>query len=857
MCRITALLTLVYIVLFWSTYEAWEKREQEIYVKHATILETTYNTTVHLYQTFAETLYDEVINNVEVLQLMAEAYDAPPDRQARLRGRLYRLLYSTYNRLAKKNLRQLHFHFPDNSSFIRFHRLERYGDSLGDIRESIRFVNAHHKPIFGFENGRIYCGFRYVFPLQYKGKHIGSVETSVSFKAIQKSMQAASPNREYLFLQKKDIVMAKAFPSEQEIYIPVPVTPDYVVEDLRILGLDVENPVFPLARQLNPILGENRQVRNNIKEHSSFTLSINDQNKSYIVAGFPIRNIKGEQVAYILSYEEDDEIPMLWATFRNIIMGQTFLGLALVFFIWKRQEAMSKLKRNETRLSAITRYMGDSLYVNDVNGKITFINHAMEKQLGYSPSELLGKDAHNLFHRHSQQGTVNKYDECQLLNENAAGRTFQNDEDYFLHQNGSIIPVEVKGTPLQLEGRQRGSVVIFRDITDRLRAENDRLKVTKLESIGVLAGGLAHDFNNLLTAIMGNIELARMFSTDNPNVIKRLDEAQTASKRATKLTNQLRTFSEADSPVTSEVDLNTFLPDIVSFILSGSAIHSELIFADDLWPVHIDTDQIRQVIHNILINAIEAMGQDGTVTIRCSNHHGSDPQPSPQLAGKFVCITVQDTGSGIPGKHINKIFDPYFSTKRKGSTKGSGLGLSIVHSIIKKHKGHIEVESSEENGTFFSIYLPAITRGGNAVIYASEAPQKSGSGKILIMDDEIALLDMVSIMLNHLGYETEQAEDGEQAIKLYSLALDEGKPFDAVILDLTIKDGMGGEQTMAELQTIDPAVVAIVSSGYADAPLMADYQKYGFQDSVPKPFEMETLVASLNKVLAPQNSASK
>ncbi len=856
MWRITTLVILLYTVLFFGIYHTWKKREQEVYLRHTSVLETTYKTTIHLYKTYAETLYDEVLNKREVLELVAEAYKASPERQAILRGRLYRLLYPTYTHLAENNIRQLHFHFPDNRSFLRFHRLEKYGDSLTDIRESVRLVNTLHKSIFGFENGKIFCGFRYVFPLQYKGNHVGSVETSVSFKAIQKAMTDAAPMYKYLFIQKQDVVMAKAFPDEREFYTPVSVYPGYVVEDLRILGFDIENPIFPLARRLNPILAKNKGIQNNIADEKRFSIFIGDQNKNYIVAGLPLHNVKGEQVAYILSYEENYEIVTLWNTFRAIVFGLTVLVFALGFFVWQRQQAVEQLKRNEARLSAIARYMGDALYVNNAKGEITFINSAMEKQLGYSPGELLGKDAHELFHRHKKNGVIDTYGECRLLNENMAGRTFSDDKDYFLHKDGSIIPVEVKGTPLQSKGGKRGSVVIFRDITDRLQAEDDRIKVTKLEAIGVLAGGISHDFNNLLTAIMGNIELAKMLTIDNSDVNELLGEAKSASQRATILANQLRTFSKGGSPVTSAIDLAIFLPDIVSFILSGRPIHSEFLFDNDLWTVQIDPGQIRQVIANVLMNAVESMGEKGTITISCYNHRPGSQTPS-QSQKRYVCMEVQDTGTGIPEEHIDKIFDPYFSTKAKGSTKGSGLGLSIVHSIIKQHGGYIEVKSSAEKGTCFSIYLPAVTKSGSdIVIKENEEKPKMGSGKILIMDDEIALLNMVSIMLNRLGYKTEQAKNGEQAIKRYSQALDAGNPFDAVILDLTIKNGMGGEKTIAELQVIDPEVVAIVSSGYADSPVMSDCQQYGFKDSVPKPFDVKTLSMSLHKVLAQEKTVT-
>lgn len=863
MARVTVLLLIAYIVFGGGIYHTWEKREKEIFARHITVLESTYKTTIHLYQLYAETVYDEVINKPELLQIIDEAYDASTERQIVLRGRLYRLLYSSYNRLADNHLRQLQFHFPDNSSFIRFHRLEKYGDSLTDTRESVRLVNANHTPISGFEIGRIFNGFRYVFPLQYKEKHVGSVETSISFKAIQNAMKAAVPNHDHLFIQKKDIALAKSFPSERLIYTSVALAPGYVVEDLRVIGLDTENPIFPIAQLLNPILGTNKKVQKYIEENSKFAISITKQNKSYVIAGLPIYNIKGAHVAYILSYRESGELQNLWAIFKIIALGMTALMFLLAFFIWKRQEVVTLLSSNEKRLNAITQNIGDSLYVMDAHGKITFVNRTMEKQLGYSSDELLGQSAHDLFHRHKQFGIIEKYGTCYLLDENMSGHSFENDKDFYLHKNGSTIPVEVKGTPLLLRGNKQGSVVIFRDITDRLQAEEDRMNIvnSKLESIGVLAGGIAHDFNNLLTAILGNIQIAKVISVDNLEVVKLLDEAQHASKRATKLTNQLLAFSKGGSLCTSEVVLETFLPDIVSFILAGSPVHCEFKFEDGLWHVQIDIDQIQQAIHNILKNAIEATKQDCTVAVHCSNHRGSTVQTSPLLKGKYVCIKIQDRGRGISSEHINKVFDPYFSTKDKGSKKGSGLGLSIVHSIIKKHKGHIEIESSKDKGTIFAIYLPAIVENDecNSAQHPDSGESPTGSirltpsthkTKILVMDDEEMVRDVAKAQLITLGYEPVLVNDGVQAINRYQELQDCNMPVDVLIMDLTISGGMGGQEAAEKLLQIDKQAKIIVASGYSNDPVMDDYKKYGFCAAVTKPFDLAELRHAIEIVLS-------
>ncbi|MEN8141153.1 MAG: ATP-binding protein [Thermodesulfobacteriota bacterium] len=707
MWRLTALLLLVTIVPSFSLYHTWQKREEDIHARHLSILETSYTTTVHLYGIYSKTLYDEVINRPEILQIMAEAYGASSEQQAILRGRLYRLLYPSYNRLTQKNLRQLHFHFPDNTSFIRFHRLEEYDDNLTDFRESVRLVNATGKAIFGFENGKIYSGFRYVFPLQYQGKHVGGVETSISFKGIQDSMEKALADHTHLFIQKKTAVMAKALPSERVIYRPVALNREYVIEDLRVLGFDLQDPLFPLARQLNPIIGANRKIQEEITAERSFSALIRHEKDNFIITGIPIRNIKDEQVAYIISYEKDREITTLWNTYRYLILAQIIFLLILSWYIWRHRQTVSKLSNNESRLRAITAHMGESLYVNNGDGKIIFSNDAMHQQLGYSPAELAGKDAHLLLHRHKKEKELITLDECHLVTTTLAGETFKNAKDFFLHKNGEIIPVEVNATPLPLEQGQRGSVVIFRDISARLRAEAEQIKIKKLESIGVLAGGIAHDFNNLLTVIMGNLDIARLkIEKECPDGARILAKAQDATRHATRLTKQFLTFSKGGSPLTTLVDPGALFPEIVTEILSGTTTVYQLKFADNLWPVEIDNEQISLVIDNLLANAIQAVGQDGEIRISCRN----EDNVSPSKTGKWVRLDIEDTGQGINEENLGKIFDPYFTTKEMGSDKGCGLGLSIVHSIMQKHNGFIDVASSEGKGTRVSIYLPAVTK---------------------------------------------------------------------------------------------------------------------------------------------------
>ncbi|MGQ9611009.1 MAG: hybrid sensor histidine kinase/response regulator [bacterium] len=385
----------------------------------------------------------------------------------------------------------------------------------------------------------------------------------------------------------------------------------------------------------------------------------------------------------------------------------------------------------------------------------------------------------------------------------------------------------------------------MRDVTEKKRMEEDILRMQKLESIGILAGGIAHDFNNILTGILGNISLAKINIDPEHESYERLTEAEKATYQAKSLTQQLLTFSSGGSPILKTTLINDLLIESVNFILSGSKVRAEFYISDDLNPVNIDKGQINQVINNIILNAVQAMPSGGIIKVYAENASLKEGLVSNLKPGNYVKISIQDNGIGIPKEHLPKIFDPYFTTKQKGS----GLGLTISYAIIKKHNGHIEVDSELGKGTTFHIYLPASTEQAQIEKEEKEQDIIYGEGNILIMDDEKLIRELVQFLLIKIGYKTEVASHGEEAIELYKRSIETGKPFDAVIMDLTIPGGMGGEETIKKLLEIDPKVKAIVSSGYSNDPIMADYAKYGFSGVIAKPYKIKELSKVLHDII--------
>ncbi|MEJ2355830.1 MAG: ATP-binding protein [candidate division WOR-3 bacterium] len=373
--------------------------------------------------------------------------------------------------------------------------------------------------------------------------------------------------------------------------------------------------------------------------------------------------------------------------------------------------------------------------------------------------------------------------------------------------------------------------------------EKEREKADRLESLGVLAGGIAHDFNNFLTGILGNISLAKLHLDPKDDAYDILQESESAAQSARSLTQQLLTFSKGGCPVKVNTNVEDLIRNSANFVLSGSNVRCDLEFPENLWDIKADKGQLSQVFNNLILNADQAMPEGGHITIRAKNLMIEEDAALPLKKDKHVMIEVQDRGIGIPEEVLSKIFDPFFTTKQKGS----GLGLSTVFSIIKRHEGYVTVKSELEKGTSFLVYLPAVDKEKAKAEETKIIPK--GKGKILIMDDKSFVRNAAIKALTMFGYEVKGASNGEEALSMYKKAMSKDKPFELIILDLTIPGGMGGEDTLKGLRKINPDVKAIVSSGYSDNPVMSEFKKHGFNAMVRKPYQYEELCEIVRKVL--------
>jgi len=551
--------------------------------------------------------------------------------------------------------------------------------------------------------------------------------------------------------------------------------------------------------------------------------------------------------------------------------------ITVVEDITERRHMQEQLEQKAAEQNAILENaLVGIAHLND--RQIIWTNGKIEQMFGYERGEIIGRSTETLYP--SQESAVQLGREAYRLL--ASGETFHS-ERLMKRKDGTCFWCSLSGKAVDPVLPGKGSIWIFQDIsvhksaeeeikrvnqnledlvsvrTRELKQTNERLtaevserehveeeliKAQKLESLAVLAGGIAHDFNNMLTTVLGNLSLAMLDVDQGGPVYRRLETVETAALRAQDLTQQLLTFAKGGAPVKQTVDVGEIVRESVAFALRGSRVNYNVSLQDGLWPVEADEGQLAQVMHNLVINADHAMPQGGSITVRCGNCVLSEGEASNLPGGRYVRTIVQDTGIGILKDHLQRIFDPYFTTKQKGS----GLGLSVVYSIVHKHDGHISVESTPGKRTAFTILLPASD--------ALEAPQKSvelaipsGSGKILLMDDEADVRQTAGDVLHRLGYVVVFADTGERAIDHYREALEANDPFSVVILDLTIPGGMGGAETLRMLRQIDPDVKAIVSSGYSIDPVMAEYRSYGFSGVVAKPYRIKELGDVVNRII--------
>jgi PAS domain S-box-containing protein len=466
----------------------------------------------------------------------------------------------------------------------------------------------------------------------------------------------------------------------------------------------------------------------------------------------------------------------------------------------------------------------------DAQGQVVFLNPVAEGFLGWTSAAAAGRPLAEIY-------------PIQRIEEPIPGAPACRGE--IRVGSGPWRVVEERTSPLPTEpGGRAGQVIVFRDITNQLKTEAELLRVRQIESLGVLAGGIAHDFNNYLSAILGNISLAKQDLPADSRASTRLAEAMRATDRARSLSLKLLTFAKGGDPARRVVDLVPLVREATEFVTHGTGVLFTCTFEPGLWNAEVDDGLISQVIHNLVINAVQAMQGQGHIHLRLENlkvGRGEVPNLKP---GRYLRVSLQDTGPGIPESVLPRIFEPYFTTKNAGN----GLGLASCFNIMRAHEGGITAESPEGGGARFTLFVPATERALAPRPATYVTPMPAGRGSVLVMEDDPVLQEVAAEMLERTGFSARTCPDGEAAIQLYSQSLQAGSPYTAVIMDLTIPGGMGGREAAGRILALHPEARLIVSSGYSVDPVLARPTDYGFRGVLTKPYGLADLARVMDEV---------
>lgn len=524
--------------------------------------------------------------------------------------------------------------------------------------------------------------------------------------------------------------------------------------------------------------------------------------------------------------------------------GRVISVISLAMDVTEQRHVADALAEEKELLTVTLRSIGEGVVATDTSQNVVLINRVAEHMLHCHEKDVLGEPISSFLKlQHLKSGEMVENPVTKVLK--------ATEKPEFKNQQALLVGVPIERrisyscSPIYSgEGHIIGSVLVFRDVTEETRTAEELLRASKLESLGILAGGIAHDFNNILTVIIGNISIAKMQSPKGNVAYHRLEEAEKAGMRARDLTLQLLTFAKGGAPIKQTASVAELIRETVEFVLHGAKVQCEFDLAQDLLPVEVDEGQISQVMDNLIINAVQAMPSGGHIKVSASNitldaNSGVHLNP-----GRYIQISVQDSGTGIPTEILPKIFDPYFTTK----PSGTGLGLATSYSIIRNHNGLMTVQSAKGEGTTFKIYLPASDKSIRTANIETDIIS-SHHGRVLVMDDDFRIRDLLKSMVEALGYEVETTSNGQEAINTYEQALNSGKRFDALIMDLTIPGGMGGKEAVDRIKQIDNNARAIVSSGYSNDPIMANHQANGFVGVLSKPYKIQDLARVLDNAI--------
>ena len=819
--------------------------------------QVAYKSVVNGLSEVAQTLFDETINTSEITALVHEIAVTEGDAQDFARGMLLRKLYPSYLRLKERGVRQLHFHHANGLSLLRFHRPLKYGDPLFDIRPSVYRVNTEHKAVKGFETGRLFHGFRFVFPLFHEGQHIGSVESSVPFDTVEQQLKTLVPNELFGFVLNKEQVFSLLYPSERSIYKDYALNDNFLIEDVGAkLGSPREIP--PLQKSIESLMRDDRfYIRKMMSAGDAFGLSHKLEGQRYAALFTPVNNLDGKTGAYIISFTRADELEGIYRT--GLIVQLIYLAFiaSLAAGYYRHKTANIAVAKERETLKAITERMAEGLFVQDKDGYVTFINEAAERILGIRSEEALGQRAHDLFHVHYDSGGKPvDIDHCPIRLVTATGKIYESEDEFFRRfSDNTLVPVQVTSARFQTQNEVSGSITIFRDITQRKKhdhelecARQDALKSAQAKS--EFLANMSHEIRTPMNGILGMLDLLAQTRVDDEQR-NFLSIAQNSSKALLSLLNSILDLAkyEAGKVDLEQIDFDLresleetaklFAPQAQSKGLEISAMISDQLPAF----VQGDPTRLRQVLANLLGNAIKFTEQ-GEITL------SADLEALDDDGTIKLHVTVKDTGIGVSAAAQDKIFDSF--SQADGSTTrnygGTGLGLTLSREIIASMGGEIWLKSEQGEGSRFHFTIPL--KSSSVTLERFTANKDLRGLRALIVDDNATNRLILEQYCANWGIFYLSTDQGQDALDTLMQHADKGRPFDIVLTDMMMP-GMDGVQ-MAKAIRRHPVLHdtrMILLTSYTGRALSQQAEGVEFVSLIPKPFSRNELHRALEKAL--------
>ncbi|MCP5277866.1 MAG: response regulator [Thiobacillus sp.] len=836
-------------------YRDWREKDEQ-YLRQQTLgLETAYRSSVQMFALATDLLFQEIMQRPEVVDTLKQGFSTQDEEeQAANRGKLYRLLYPTYAQLKKNSLRQFHFHQANGASFLRFHEPARFGDALFDIRPSVRIANVEKRPVSGFETGRVLSGFRYVYPILIDGEHLGSMEASVSFRAIRDAMATLEHSHEYAFILSRGAVEGRLAPEQISLYASSGLHDDYLVEDPRLQLPDSPPPPSARVQALNALLKKMPEVAEGMHAGKPLTVKVNLRGETMAAAFLPVKDVEGRQVAYVVSYSAVPLANLFLRDFVVSFLASALLLMAVGVLFWHVLRSRAALEAEKQSLKVVTDTVADGLYAMDKQGLVTLLNPSAEKLLGFKESDVLGKVGHDLFHSHAVNEHLPKH-LCPIYRQVSRGEIF-NGEEVFSRQDGSHLPVEISSQPMLDHGKVSGSVTVFRDITERKKMES---ALTEAKAAAENANRMKSEFlanmsHEIRTPMNGIIGLTRLVLDSDLEAEQRehLEMVRTSADTLMTIINDILDFSKIEAGrltlertafrVRSTLEA-ALQPLFVQARQKG--LEMTLDVGRDVPEVIVgDPVRLSQVLINLVGNAVK-FTQQGCISVEVSQVGTRDHMAR-------LGFGVTDTGTGIPANKQESIFESFSQADASITRKygGTGLGLAIVRQLVRMMGGEVRVDSRPGQGSRFHFDLDFKVDGRSLQTEGqADSVGYATAMHILLVEDNAVNRKLATVLLAKAGHRVSVAEDGGEALALLTQPHD----YDAVLLDvqMPVMDGLQVARALRQHEALHGGHLPVIALT-ANA-MVGDRERFmdaGMDDYVSKPINVGELLEALERVQA-------